>query len=60
MGTCAMKAREQGGVVDERLNVYGVQNLKIAGNNLTLFWKKVDTSLNLLFRLQYLTRKCRS
>jgi len=25
-----MKAREQGGVVDERLNVYGVQNLKIA------------------------------
>ena len=26
-----MKAREQGGVVDERLNVYGVQNLKIAG-----------------------------
>ena len=30
-----MKAREQGGVVDERLNVYGVQNLKIAGNYLT-------------------------
>ncbi|KAF8813030.1 alcohol oxidase [Phlegmacium glaucopus] len=30
MGTCAMKPREQGGVVDERLNVYGVQNLKIA------------------------------
>ena len=28
-----MKAREQGGVVDERLNVYGVQNLKIAGKN---------------------------
>jgi hypothetical protein len=27
-----MKAREQGGVVDERLNVYGVQNLKVAGN----------------------------
>ena len=26
-----MKAREQGGVVDDRLNVYGVQNLKIAG-----------------------------
>ena len=26
-----MKAREQGGVVDERLNVYGVQCLKIAG-----------------------------
>ena len=27
-----MKPREQGGVVDERLNVYGVQNLKIVGN----------------------------
>ena len=26
-----MKAREQGGVVDERLNVHGVQSLKIAG-----------------------------
>jgi hypothetical protein len=32
MGTCAMKPREQGGVVDERLNVYSVQSLKIAGN----------------------------
>ncbi|KAF8813189.1 alcohol oxidase [Phlegmacium glaucopus] len=30
IGTCAMKPRAQGGVVDERLNVYGVQNLKIA------------------------------
>jgi len=29
-----MKPREHGGVVDERLNVYGVQNLKIAGNYL--------------------------
>jgi hypothetical protein len=26
-----MKPREQGGVVDARLNVYGVQNLKVAG-----------------------------
>ena len=26
-----MKAREKGGVVDERLNVYGVEGLKIAG-----------------------------
>jgi alcohol oxidase len=26
-----MKSRDQGGVVDERLNVYGIQNLKIAG-----------------------------
>ncbi|KAI0301548.1 alcohol oxidase-like protein [Multifurca ochricompacta] len=30
LGTCAMKPREQGGVVDFRLNVYGVQNLKVA------------------------------
>jgi hypothetical protein len=26
-----MKPRDQGGVVDSRLNVYGVQNLKVAG-----------------------------
>jgi hypothetical protein len=31
-GTCAMKPRDQGGVVDERLNVYGIKNLKVAGN----------------------------
>ena len=31
-----MKPREQGGVVNERLNVYGVQNLKIAGNYSTI------------------------
>ncbi|KAI0773655.1 alcohol oxidase-like protein [Fomes fomentarius] len=30
LGTCAMKSREQGGVVDSRLNVYGVDGLKIA------------------------------
>ncbi|KAF9450080.1 GMC oxidoreductase [Macrolepiota fuliginosa MF-IS2] len=29
-GTCSMKPREDGGVVDERLNVYGVENLKVA------------------------------
>ena len=28
LGTCAMKPREQGGVVDKRLNVYGTTNLK--------------------------------
>ena len=28
LGTCAMKPREQGGVLDARLNVYGTQNLK--------------------------------
>ena len=26
-----MKPREQGGVVDAKLNVYGVENLKVAG-----------------------------
>ncbi|KAH7926097.1 alcohol oxidase [Leucogyrophana mollusca] len=30
LGTCAMKGREKGGVVDERLNVYGVEGLKVA------------------------------
>ncbi|KAL1950095.1 hypothetical protein VTO73DRAFT_5217 [Trametes versicolor] len=30
IGTCAMKKREDGGVVDSRLNVYGVENLKVA------------------------------
>ena len=30
LGTCAMKPREEGGVVDKRLNVYGTQNLKCA------------------------------
>ncbi|KAH9013882.1 alcohol oxidase-like protein [Lactarius pseudohatsudake] len=30
LGTCAMKPREQGGVVDARLNVYGVRGLKVA------------------------------
>ncbi|KAF9037013.1 alcohol oxidase [Hymenopellis radicata] len=29
LGTCAMKPREQGGVVDPRLNVFGTQNLKV-------------------------------
>ncbi|KAF5376477.1 hypothetical protein D9615_008621 [Tricholomella constricta] len=28
LGTCAMKPREEGGVVDGRLNVHGTQNLK--------------------------------
>ncbi|KAH8989703.1 alcohol oxidase-like protein [Lactarius akahatsu] len=30
LGTCAMKPCEQGGVVDARLNVYGVHGLKVA------------------------------
>lgn len=29
LGTCAMKPHSQGGVVDSRLNVYGVDNLKV-------------------------------
>jgi hypothetical protein len=32
-----MKARDKGGVVDERLNVYGVKGLKIAGEWLFYF-----------------------
>ena len=32
-----MKPREQGGVLDERLNVYGVKNLKVAGIYHTIF-----------------------
>jgi hypothetical protein len=36
-----MKPREQGGVVDARLNVYSVQNLKIAGIYLTILWKSL-------------------
>ncbi|KAI0310132.1 alcohol oxidase-like protein [Amylostereum chailletii] len=30
LGTCAMKPRQDGGVVDSKLNVYGVRNLKVA------------------------------
>ncbi|KIJ66955.1 GMC oxidoreductase [Hydnomerulius pinastri MD-312] len=30
LGTCAMKPREKGGVVDHRLNVFGVEGLKVA------------------------------
>jgi hypothetical protein len=40
-----MKLREQGGVVDERLNVHGIQNLKIAGNYYLIF-EKIYTYLN--------------
>ncbi|KAF8580577.1 GMC oxidoreductase [Ramaria rubella] len=29
LGTCAMKPRAEGGVLDARLNVYGTQNLKV-------------------------------
>ncbi|KAJ7896106.1 hypothetical protein B0H14DRAFT_2680487 [Mycena olivaceomarginata] len=30
LGTCAMKPRDQNGVVDSSLNVYGIKNLKVA------------------------------
>ena len=30
LGTCVMKPREKGGVVDPRLNVYGIEGLKVA------------------------------
>ncbi|KAJ6617578.1 GMC oxidoreductase-domain-containing protein [Mycena sp. CBHHK59/15] len=30
LGTCAMKPQDRGGVVDSKLNVYGVQKLKVA------------------------------
>jgi hypothetical protein len=33
LGTLAMKPREKGGVVDPKLNVYGVENLKVAGRS---------------------------
>ncbi|KAF8150062.1 GMC oxidoreductase-domain-containing protein [Crassisporium funariophilum] len=35
IGTCAMKPREKGGVVDAKLNVYGVEGLKIADCSIT-------------------------
>lgn len=37
LGTCAMKPRAKGGVVDPKLNVYGVQGLKVCGMPLTLY-----------------------
>lgn len=33
LGTCAMKPREDGGVVDNDLNVYGVDQLKVVGES---------------------------
>lgn len=33
LGTLAMKPREDNGVVDKELNVYDVENLKVAGKS---------------------------
>ena len=33
-GTCAMKPRDQGGVVDDRLRVYGVPNLRVVDTSI--------------------------
>jgi alcohol oxidase len=44
LGTCAMKPRAAGGVVDPRLNVYGVENLKVAGR---FFHLKISIYLQL-------------
>ncbi|KAL1726098.1 alcohol oxidase-like protein [Schizophyllum commune] len=37
LGTCSMKPRSEGGVVDARLNVYGVQGLKIVDISIAPF-----------------------
>ena len=50
LGTCAMKPRAFGGVVDPRLNVYGVENLKVAGEFVCP--STVDESYVLTSRLQ--------
>ncbi|KAG2130378.1 GMC oxidoreductase-domain-containing protein [Suillus clintonianus] len=42
LGTCAMKPRTDQGVVDARLNVYGVTNLKVA--DLSIVPKNVGTN----------------
>ena len=59
-----MKPREKEGVVDDRLNVYGVQNLKIAGNLFIILLQKLETYFEPFFlpffRPQYRTRQCRS
>ncbi|KAG9243158.1 putative alcohol oxidase [Calycina marina] len=44
LGTCAMRAREEGGVVDKELNVYGTQGLKIA--DMSMVPKNVGANTN--------------
>lgn len=43
IGTNAMKPREQGGVVDKNLSVYGVKNLKVVG----MFFHLIGRDLNI-------------
>ena len=42
LGTCAMKPRDQAGVVDSSLNVYGVTGLKVAGGWWPLLLSRLD------------------
>jgi alcohol oxidase len=67
MSTCSMKEREHGGVVDERLDVYGVEALKVVGMcalprfSKTLFFESAILQIltNLDFRRSFnLPRKC--
>ena len=40
-----MKLKEDGGVVDKDLNVYGTKNLKVAGGSQLLAWLMLDLSI---------------
>ncbi|KAH6913452.1 hypothetical protein BKA70DRAFT_1525728 [Coprinopsis sp. MPI-PUGE-AT-0042] len=55
-GTCAMKSRESGGVVDSNLNVYGTTNLKVAGTS--LFDVLFEYPLIIHIRHEHLPREC--
>lgn len=54
MSTCSMKKPEKGGVVDERLNVYGVEGLKVV-STFTLPGISKILLLNLDFSRVWLT-----
>jgi len=49
-----MKPREQGGVVDGYLNVYGTQNLKIAGRSIIDMANRRSFHLSWKCRLKYI------
>lgn len=54
-----MKSREQGGVVDERLNVYGTQGLKVAGMLFCMCCPDAPTTDGTqLNRLEHFACKC--